>query len=603
MKKIITIITIALLLTPAAFSYTAQKVYPVDSPLYTTLCDIYRMAGHAMPFSSGPWSAAELMHMAKAIDRSEVPPFMKSSYDAMIAELEKDLDDVQTNGIDLEISGLLAIETYSHTNVDGATRTDVNGTTEKTFVGRENWAYDLTKPTPFLDFQMQVGIKDHSYIYFGMPLQSNYHISRGYEQEIGSTNISTSLVGFQNMKFKMIFDINVPYRTFLAIGSENWNLQMGRDRISWGLGTTGNMVISDTLPYHEMIRFSAFSERFKFTYLVSSFPHKANFYDPSYVGSSTNDKSANKGISLYIAHRLEGKFLSDRLSVSITEAIMYASESGVISLRSLNPVMVFHNLYTAADSNSTLAIEMDYTPIKGLNLYLQAIVDDLAVGEAISSPTSTGYPNAIGLLGGMTYSTKAGSGLLRVNLEAAYTSPYLYLRYNESSGAADTDKYGLDYVVAVRTYATGDDSVIYDEFFLGYKYGGDAIVTNLNVSWKDMGKLKISSNAFFMAHGTHDKWTRWAVIGNNGQEAWNRYDVTPTTGHETVNYRYDDEDLDQRDAVCYTLDLGLYASYDITDSFNAFMQLDHVSIWNQFNRSTLAKQSDLQLVLGAKYRF
>ncbi|MBP5757356.1 MAG: hypothetical protein J6W39_07245, partial [Spirochaetales bacterium] len=189
-------------------------------------------------------------------------------------------------------------------------------------------------------------------------------------------------------------------------------------------------------------------------------------------------------------------------------------------------------------------------------------------------------------------------GILKFNLEGAYLNPYTYLRYLKSPAEAADESYGLSYVVATRTYVTGEpvDTLKYDEYWLGYKHGPDSIVANLNVEWKKPNLLTLSANAFFMAHGTHDKWTKWSIVGGN--EDWNETSVTPTSKHETENYRYDD--AQSRNAVCYTLDLGLFCQYHIKENLKVYGQADFIRIWNVYNQKD-ENANDAQFVVGLKY--
>ena len=595
-------------------SATEQKIYPVDSWVYETISDIYLLTGHAMPSSSGPWSEAELLDMIRAIPESSVPEVMKENYLAVLDELEGTLP-VRLGEISMRFSADLALELYAHTNTDGETRTDLNEVTEKSFVGRDNWAYDLVHSDPIFQFNWEIDVSDFFYLTLEAPVKSGFHNGTGYEQEIGNSGFGSNIPGLQNIPvkgdFSLSLDANWPYRAFGSFGGKSWNVQIGRDRISWGLGKTGNLGISDNLPYHDMLKLSAFSGSFKYTFLMSSFPHKENYYDPGYQGSNKKgliEKSPIIGTSLYLAHRIEGRVLQDRLAFSITEAIMYASDSGVLDFRIFNPATIFHNFYTPSNTNSTMILELDWTPVNGLNLYGQFLLDDFAIpgGEDGAGPTSKGYPNGLGYLAGAKYATPAGSGLLTFNLEGVLVDPYTYLRYCSNPNDASSEAYGLDYVVPVRTYVTGSgkDSLVYDEYFLGYRYGGDCIVSNLNIEWKKPGKMALSSNIFFMAHGTHDKWTRWDQIGKEGEEAWSATSVTPTTKHETGNYRYDGtggtSNAKDRDAVCYTLDIGVGFSYVLDDGLRFFCQADFVQIWNSFNEKG-QDEHDFQVVSGIKY--
>ena len=587
------------------FAAVSQKIFPVDSPVYQEIKDIYLATGHAMPSPTGPWSEAELSAMIDRIPQTEVPDYLKDSYRHVKAELGKKLNR-DFDFMSLQFSANTSVELYAHTNTDGQTRTDNNGVTEKVFTGRESWSYDVVHSNPFLNLDIEFDVKNHFYFLMAIDIKNGYHFGTNWENEFGATHLGSNILFLQYIDgdHRLSWDINIPLRSFASFGSDHWNVQIGRDRLSWGLGRTGNMAISDNLPYHDMARFTAFSKSFKYTFLVSSFPHESNYYDP-YRGSenTVGDKELIKGIKLYLAHRFEGRVVKDKLSFSITEAILYASKTGTIDWRIFNPISIYHNLYTPSNTNSTITGEIDYTPIKGLNIYAQLLVDDLAViGENAGGPSNKGYPNAMGILAGTTYAISLKDGILKFNLEGAYLNPYTYLRYLKSPAEADIESYGLSYVVATRTYVAGEpvDTLKYDEYWLGYKYGPDSIVANLNVEWKKPNFLTLSANAFFMAHGTHDKWTKWSEVGGSGEEDWNKYSVTPTSGHETENYRYKDEDIQRRNAVSYTLDLGLFCQYHIKENLKVYGQADYIRIWNVYNRKD-ENASDAQFVVGLKY--
>ena len=605
MKRILLCLLCIVLGTLSCFSVVSQKIYPVDTPVYKEISDIYLLTGHAMPSSSGPWSAAELLAMVKAISQNEVPAFLRESYSNLINELENDLS-IDLGNISMQFNGSATLELYYHTNTEGSVRVDNNSVFEKAFVGTQNWAFDMVHSSPLLQIDFQFDVCDSIYLYLGIPFKSGFHAGTGYEKEVGATNLGSNIPGLKTVGNDASFSVdpNWPYRAFASFGGKAWNIQIGRDRLSWGQGKTGNLGISDNLPFHDMLRFSAFSRSFKYTFLISSFPHKVNFYDP-YRGSDmigNVEKDPIKGIFLYAAHRIEGRFFKDRFSLSLTEAIMYSSETATLDLRLFNPATIFHNFYEPSNANSTLVVEIDGTPFKGLNIYAQCILDDLAVpgAEDTGGPDSLGYPNAMGFLAGTRYATEAFGGLLTFNLEGAYINPYTYLRYNSDPSNPSLEHYGLDYIVSTRTYVTGTgsfDCLVYDEYFLGYKYGGDCAVANFNVEWKKPGMISFSTNLFFMAHGTHDKWTRWDNIGNKGQDQWNQASVTPTSTHETGNYRYDVSD---RNAVCYTVDVGLGCNWTLSENISLFGQADYLFLWNSFNRQGNNEQ-DFQLVLGAKY--
>ncbi len=604
MKKTLLILCLLALTVSAAFSLVSQRIYPVDSPIYCAIKDIYLVTGHASPSSSGPWSGAELLEMIQAIPRSQVPSYLLEDYDLVMSELDEELS-IDLNAISLQFSGNVNLQGFLHTNTDGVEREDVNGITEKAFTGAQWWSYDLVHQEPLVGLDFEFDVSDSLYLFLEAPIMAGFHSSTGYAYEVGASNLGFNIPGLHTTDFNFSMNTNWPLRAYASFGSKAWNVQIGRDRLSWGNGRTGNLVISDNLPYQDMFRLSAFSRSFKYSFLVLNFPHKSLYYSPSYVGSKTTEKKEAQGINLYISHRIEGRLFSDRLSFAMTESIMYSSENGVMDFRALNPAYIFHNLYTASNSNSTAALELDYTPVGGLNLYGQFILDDLALpgGEKGAGPDSVGYPNAMGYILGATYATGLKEGILSVNLEGAYLDPYTYLRYKTDPDNASSEDYGIDNVVAIRDYVSGSvgkDSAIYDEYFLGYTHGNDCVVANLNASWRKANLMSLSANAFFMAHGTHDQWTRWDQIGGNSS-TWEQTSVTPTSSHETGSYKYDSVELNKRNAVCFTLDVGLFGSYCITQGIDVYCQLDYLKVWNVYNRSGV-DGVDLQIVLGASYR-
>ena len=609
MKRILLVLLAATMAASGCFAVVPQKIHPVDSPVYDTISDIYLMTGRAMPSSSGPWSTSELLQMIDAIPRDEVPLFLRDSYYNVRSALTEDLS-IGMGPLSMQFNGSATLELYAHTETDGAVRGDVNGVAEKSFTGVGSWAFDMVHSSPFLQVGFQMDVSQTFYFCIDFALKSGFHADTGYGYEVGATAFGSNVPGLKTIGngAPLSLDPNWPYRAFVSFGGGNWNVTAGRDRLNWGLGRTGNLGISDNPPYYDMVRFTAFSARFKYSFLLSSFPNKVNFYykdngDPGYVGSNTHEKNVMEGLSLYAAHRAEGHFFKDKLSVSLTEAVMYCTESGTLDPRILNPLMVFHNLYTPSDTNSSLVLEVDWTPVRGLNIYGQYILDDLAIpgGESAGSPTSYGYPNAMGYLAGVRYAMQAWNGILSFNLEGALIDPYTYIRYNTDPDGAASEAYGLDYIVGTRTYVTGAeyDSLVYDEYVLGYRYGGDCAVADLNVEWKKPGLLTVASNIFLMAHGTHDKWTRWSNIGNQGDDQWNKASVTPTSTHETGNYRY--ADASARDAVCYTLDIGLGCLWEVNGNLRLFGQADYICLWNSFNSSLNAMEDDFQVVVGARY--
>lgn len=587
-----------------------QKIYSVDSEVYDDITLVYMASGHALPSTAGPWSGSELRMMIEAIDPSEIPEYASKAYNRVLEELNVQPTINYKNG-GMEFDGTLNLELYGHTFKDGDkfNRTDRNGVKETAFAGRQWWfGKNLNDITPFFAVDWEVYHDKFFYSFFELGLQNAYH---GGEYEIGSTALNSNIFAFQNFKLNAkLLDVSIPQKAFASVGGNTWNIEVGRDKVNWGAGETGNLLISDNFPYYDFIKATAYSEKYKYTYLLSFFPNKTNYYsgtgenltDSGSVGRST---ARMNGIYLYSAHRFEGRFFKDKLSFALTEAITYEDSEGQIQFTALSPMYFMHNAFISSNSNSTVSLELNWaTPLRGLNVYGQLLVDQGAFpglekkrGPGMESAES---PDAIALLGGAKYVTGLGKGVLKANAEAAYVGPYTYLR---DSGEGE---WGLDYIAAVRArmYAyedyipSGDTS--YDEFVIGYKYGPDCLTGQLKLDY-EIGRFNYTLKGLAMIHGTHDIYTKWRKIPANCSEEDFKAEFTGiSTVHGDRNFKYNDES--KRNSRWCTFDIGLGVSYDVSEKINVFGNVDAVMMKNIYNYSSEDKVVDVQAIIGGSIK-
>ncbi len=587
-----------------------QKIYSVDSSIYNDIANLYLATGHALPSTTGPWSGDELAKMLNKLDAENLPSYLISTYERVQQEL-KGQPSTQFEAGAMELDGTLSLDIYAHTyNKTDITRKDTNGITETAFAGRTWWfGKDLTKNTPFFNLQWETWLGNNFYTYFAAFLSNSV---RG-AKEIGSTNFNSNLPTLQNFEldFKLL-DINFPDKAFASIGGNGWSVELGRDQINWGSGSTGNLVLSNNFPYQDMARATIYSSNFKYTYLISFFPNKMNYYSydqttntTSYQGTNNNNSTRTlDGLYFYTAHRFEGRLFSDKLTIAVTEGLTYESQTNSLQFSVLNPLNFMHNGYMPNNSNSTLALEVNWTPIKGLGIYAQILSDQLAMPGFETSPGPNKAEEVTtdgkAFLLGAKYITNLADGLFTINPEVVYVQPFTYLRDGKNH-------YGLDYVAAVKyrlysyeDYAAHTD-ILYNEYVLGYTYGPDCLVANLSAQW-EKGNLTVGGKFFFMAHGTHDLWTIWSKIpANTSEEDYNTQYSGITSDHSvTGNYRYGDE-AKARNSIWYTFDLGLSAQYAVSQQLTAALTVDYVKMNNIFNVST-NDASDVQVTLGVTYK-
>lgn len=647
-----------------AYNNNAQQIHPVGSEVYEALTYLYFLDGRTMPSNTAPWSGDELNDMLSVFDYKVLSPTEKKLYDFVKNELNLreddsypsysdnltqadfdkidqnvfgivDYDDVIINGktksedlklsiVDYTVGSLkpieeeirkriprpkifqfgldVALELYFHSNTDEKDTTSGDG---GYFIGRENWNYHFTKHKPFVNVSFEVWPGDNFYIYFGIPF-GNYmfHTDKSlFGESYLMTNIPLLLNLFRPSPADL--DLNAPYRAFIAAGGRHWSLQIGRDKMSWGPGVVSNFVVGDNLLYHNMLRFATYYNSFKYTFALSFFPHP-KLYSSNETGnkwgfSKNGQDTPLDGINMFMAHRLEWRFWKDKFKVVITEAIMYQSATNFIDLQILNPIMFFHDLYIRGNSNSIMSFEIEYTPIKSLNLYFQMVVDEIAMGaEGKPGKADKANPNAMGFMLGAKFAKAMSGGILHSSIEWAYTDPYLYLRDN-GSGEQNEGDYGINYVVAIRQLTPSSyypdigerksGTIYYDEQFLGYRYGGDAITLNLNLGYKRYKEWSHEFNFFYMAHGTHDMWTLWKQ-------------VTPTTNVTTpTDKEYSGNQKggsDYKNAVAHYIVIGVSESFNLLQDLVLHLQLDFVTIVNAGNHKG-NHAFDTQITAGITY--
>ena len=335
-----------------------QRIIDLDSPVYRNLAALYLLQGKALPSTSLPYSDDEARLALASLDEGALASDAERE---LYRAIEADLSPLRSSAgqLDYRIAGDLTLEGYLHTN-------------PASFNSERDWSRGYGKRSALGTLTFETWPLSSFYSYFALPVMNNFGVVSSsstipnelpntlYGREVFTTNI----IMLSPNKIETI-DLNFPYRAFVSIGGPHWNLQIGREWISWGAGKSGNFMVSDNLPYQQMGRFTTYFDTFKYTLLASFFTHpKINDYPLPNAGANQQDLLAD-GIKLFLAHRVEVKLLQQRLSLAVGESMMYQSATGSIDLRFLNPVGFYHNQYIRGNSNSMLSVEADYTIGRG----------------------------------------------------------------------------------------------------------------------------------------------------------------------------------------------------------------------------------------------
>lgn len=518
-----------------AFAWNEQSVIPIDSEVYDALDALYTMEGKAIPSTTRPWTVAEAQKYLSCVSEITAPQ--------LYALVAREIGEKETISFD-EVFGL-KLALHSHINAYYHTNTsfdypfdDADSLLFRTFnrndvstLRADIEAFAGKNFTLYSSFALKNAVWPD-----GVPLDS-YHF-----------NFDIAYLTPQG--FSSCGDMLIPDRAYVSAGGDYWNIQLGKDRLSIGAGKTGNMIMSDSFPYQYLLRFNLFGSAVKFSYVLSSFLP---------LDYWTIDDESMSGMYLYMTNRLEGHLFSDKLYFAFNASTMLINEYDGVNLKFLNPVDIYHNFFVRYRQNSSFAFEAVYAVAKGWNAYFQCVLDDLTTpGEKGGDDPQ---PDEFGLLAGIGYCGVLGKGIMSLNLEAAYTLPYLYLRSTYCYDQPDDDP-GVNWI---GIYRCAGGNLHCKRYFIGYPYGGDAAVLDFRFEYFIPGDIELKAETFFMIHGekNYDSIYR---IGNNSY----------ALSGELKYYAY----------------LELFAKKAISEN---------ISLFGQYDLAYGAGETDNQFVLGAEF--
>ena len=470
MRKFLLVFAV-LLLSLNVFAVDAYFIN-LNSPFYDIIDDLYALEGLAEPSGTRPYSSAQARLVLSRIDKSSLSGYSLILYDMAADYVE---DTVRWSFSDsFGMGAYLTVnpEMYAHTNTSD-------------FRGENDWAYSYDDRARFLHLGLEFRVGSFFYTYADLMYTMGRYSADGaliktrddFENGIGAilpvgdtdfTLVEESRQYYDpfssNIPLKSSeFEFEWPKRAFISFGGNQWSLLFGRDRVNWGNSRVSNFIIDEHVGYHDMFRLTFFTDKFSYEW--------ANlFFDTRGNGNETKEN----GIRMLMAHRLEFRALS-WLDFAISENVMY--QAPTLSLHYLNPGFIFHNLNNRSMFNAIAALEMNITPMRGFDLYAQFVLD-----QAVAPNEDSSQGNAWGVLAGLEFTLSPhNTGVLSFNLEFDYTSPLLYRRDS------------VDFLMYQRSF-TYDANYPLKLYYIGYKYGGDAMLLHLGIDYDyhDLFSLRLS---------------------------------------------------------------------------------------------------------------
>jgi hypothetical protein len=333
----------------------AQKSYALRSPEYEALRTLYIEQGIALPFSSGPFTEAEIRLAMDRIETSKLSDPGSETFYWLLDQLEPSpVYEDEDGRFMFDIGAEFSIESYLHTDPDN-----------------RYWEYAWEDREPFARIPIEVWTGAFGYAVSDMAFLKNipdFSIYPTYDREKqflfeddGDFDLETEEEDpWTNLPVNInTTDIQFPHRALISVGGDRWNASLGRDVIDWGNGRTGNLYISDHVEWYDSLQFSTFWDKFKFSWMWVSLDGTLTDdeleYERTLVGWDVDSGSGFDGVvdsysdpgggarAIYsyqpdveqknlIAQRFEVR-LWDRLGIAYTMGIIFGRE--YIELRHL----------------------------------------------------------------------------------------------------------------------------------------------------------------------------------------------------------------------------------------------------------------------------
>ncbi len=258
---------------------------------------------------------------------------------------------------------------------------------------------------------------------------------------------------------------------------------LGRDRLYWGPGSSGSLILSDNAPPLDMVCFgvdfgrvsaTAFFTTLDDVKLTRTVPYES---DSLYAGTVTTRHLSGHRIDVRVTPTLE---------VGLSETVVYGGPDRELEPGYLNPLNFFyaHQWNLGKNDNPIWSLDATWWPADGTQLYGQLVVDDYQFEHKKDTDEE---PSEIGFLLGMHSGDPLGLANTSVTLEYARVNPWTY------NQGYEWNRY------------------TYDEALLGHPLGPDADAVYVTVTrWfneRFTGRLDYR----LMRRGELDVYTDWPV--------------------------------------------------------------------------------------------
>jgi hypothetical protein len=511
----------------------------------------YIERGFGLPFKSFPYSEKELFYYLDKLDTGTQSSTEKLSLQSYYSNLQKDYMYVDPDGFFFDAGVEYVMEGFYHWNINN----------NFDFSPRDYiWQHGYEERQPMLNIPFEAKILDLLYVKTELTAKEEHMTVNSPTEDTASDN-HFNLLDFNNPQIDLYF----PFQALASLSDNHWNIQLGRDNLSWGNGQTGNLVLSDYSDFYDYLLVNTFWDNFKFSTVyavMDEYSPRDVEGDEDIEGNPLPDgKLDNITYYAFIGHRLDMRFFN-RLNVALNEVVTYSDYYPSL-IKDLNSLMIYHNWTIPGKTNSMLSAEFEYIPWKYFYFYGQIAMDEFTTTYEEEGNGGGGNPTW-GWLGGIKGGTFIGPGYLSANLEYVYTDPLLYHR------RASPYYYNVRKIWSLVT-----DSYEFITKPIGHKIGPDAILWHFNIGYEWFPNLKSQLELDYLRMGETtiaDDYSRTSET------------VTPTGIVESI----------------FVIHLDLESQ--ITDYLSAGLDLYYINTSNYGHTENL-NTNDLEIASHIKFKY
>ncbi len=465
----------------------AQRLVPVDDPVYDYLEGYYRALGIVLPDSVRPMSHARIRSLLDPAGTRPATPAAEPYRAAIIDRLaaaERARFVLSETDFLARLTPTVSLGVYLQEVPDDG-EPALDGDTRPVF------------------FSMPLEFAFGRFIYARGDVDLAQDLNAIHMAPTNPTNLPSEI---------MMLDVGFPDRAYVSLGTINLGASFGRDRHAWGPSETGGLTLSGNHSYLDALRLTASYSRFSFTSFTAflepwatdgQFPTTGR-YEPPYA-------TFPPGMTAQHRYRLWEKTLYlHRFTIRPWDFFRFSFTEGALiggypaDIRYLNPLMVFHSFFDFRRNTSMAELEIEVAPFPGLGVWGSFYFNDLLLPQEAAAGATE--PSAVAYQFGAEYEhtlgPAAGSAatqrlplVARVGGEFYYGDPYVYIRESILRSFINRDRVHTNYHAASGEIRLGQTAWV--DTFLGSPFGNDSLAVT---AWLGLAVPGLFESKFTYTH-------------------------------------------------------------------------------------------------------